>query len=217
MAKRSAKRARKTPRPTKTAKPATRRKLPTHEKLLIYRPDDLALSVSKLFPKEAKDWKDAASDQGFLRIRPAVMQGIVGLYGSLALGNPPSPVDLLDHWEASKPKDCWDYWSLFDFISVPADTKKGGLDVLIFHSQDSFQEKPLEVAHRIHLPKAESELFVTERYECAEFNNLDEKGLLAWHWERLRSALQARFGSSDLRQQKWSVQGKVYDVTYPDD
>jgi hypothetical protein len=57
----------------------------------------------RLFPKEAKAWKDVANDQGFLRIRPDVRLGIVGLYGSLALGNPPSPVDLLDHWEASKP------------------------------------------------------------------------------------------------------------------
>jgi hypothetical protein len=206
---------RKSKKPAQSA--AGRRKLPTHETLMIYRPDDFALDVKKLFPKEAKDWKDAASDQGFLRIRPDVRLGIVGLYGSLALGNPPSPVDLLDHWEASKPKDCWDYWSLFDFISVPAEGKKGGLDVVIFHSQDSFQEKPLEVAHRIHLPKAVSELFVTERHDYTEFNDLDEKRLLAWHWARLRGALQARFGSSDLRQQKWSVQGNVYDVTYPDD
>ena len=125
MAKRSAKRVEKTRRAKKTHTPAARRKLPTHEKMLIYRPDDLALNVSKLFPKEAKDWKDAASDQGFLRIRPDCKLGIVGLHGSLALGNPPSPVALLDQWEASKPKDCWDYWSLLDFISVPTEEKTG--------------------------------------------------------------------------------------------
>jgi hypothetical protein len=214
MAKRSAKRAGKAPRAKKAPKPAARRKLPTHEKLPIYRPDDLALSVSKLFPKEAEDWKHAASDQGFLRIRPAVMQGIVGLYGSLALGNPPSPVDLLDHWEASKPKDCWDYWSLFDFISVPTEEKNGGLDVVIFHHANSFQERPLEVAFRIHLPKTEAESWIQEQSD--DFHNATESESLEREWTRLRQALERKFGAADLRTQTWTVDGKAYDITFPD-
>jgi hypothetical protein len=190
-----------------------KRKPPTHETLQIYRPDDIALSVSKLFPKEAKDWKDQASDQGFLRIRPAVMQGIVGLYGSLTLGNPPSPVDI-EAWEACKPKDCWDYWSLFDFISVPTDGKKGGLDVILFHSQHSLQERPLEIAHRIHLPKTEAECFITEQSE--EISEATEAQTVAREWARLRTALEARFDSVLLSKQKWTVGTKVYDISYPD-
>lgn len=192
------------------------RTLPTHETLRIYRPSDIALDVKKVFPNDFVHWKDTASDQGFLRIRPVCNLGIVGLYGSLAVGNPPSPEDV-EAWEASKPKDRWDYHSLFDFISVPAEGAKGGLDVIIFHSQDSFQEKPLEVAHRIHLPKAESELFVQERYHYPEFNELDEDGLLTWHWERLLKALHEHFGSADLKHQQWTVGHKVYDVTYPNE
>ena len=197
-----------------TAKRA--RPLPAHETLRIYRPDDIALDVTKVFPKEFENWKDTASDQGFLRIRPACMLGIVGLYGSLAVGDPPSPENV-EAWEASKPKDHWSYHSLFEFISIPADCPEGGLDVVIFHAQDSFQERPLEVAHRIHLPRTESEPFVMERSHYPELDNLEEEGLLKWHWERLCKALQDRFGSVDLRIQVWSSDGTLYDVTYPDD
>lgn len=190
--------------------------LPTHETLRIYRPADIALDVKKVFPNNFVDWKDTASDQGFLRIRPACKLGIVGLYGSLAVGNPPSPADV-EAWEASKPKDRWDYHSLFDFISVPAEGPEGGLDVVIFHSQDSFQEKPLDIAHRIYLPKAESELFVTERSDYPDFDKLEEDGLLAWQWDRLRKAIHERFGSADLKQQRWTIAGRIYDVTFPDE
>jgi len=192
------------------------RSLPTHDTLRIYRPDDIALDVTKVFPTEFENWKNTASAQGFLRIRPACMLGIVGLFGSLAVGDPPSP-EQVEAWEASKPKGHWSYHSLFDFISVPVDTSEGGLDVVIFHSQDSFQERPLEVAQRIHLPKAKSELFVQERHQYPEFTSLNEEGLLAWHWDRLREALQERLGSADLKLQTWAVNGRVYDTTYPDD
>jgi hypothetical protein len=143
-----------------------------------------------------------------------VRLGIVGVYGSLALGNPPSPVDLLDHWEASKPKDCWDYWSLFDFISVPAEGKKGGLDVILFHSQHSFQERPLEIAHRLHLPRTEVESCATEQSE--EISEATELQNLAREWARLRACLEARFGSAVLSEQKWIAGPKVYDISYPD-
>ena len=187
--------------------------LPTHETRRIYRPDDIALSVAKLFPGQKKDWAHAASDTGFLRIRPAVEQGIVGLFGSLALGNPPSLEDV-DAWEASKPKDHWDYWCLFHFISVPAEGKKGGLDVVIFHSQHSFQERPLEVAFRIHLPKTEAEYFIM--FQSEEISEATEQQVLEREWTRLRTALEKKFGSADLKKQKWTVGGKVYDITFSD-
>jgi hypothetical protein len=201
------------PRPSGSTPP---RSLPAHETLHIYRPEDIALDVTKVFPEEFENWKRTASDQGYLRLRPTCMLGIVGLYGSLAIGDPPSPEDV-EAWEASKPKDHWDYHSLFDFISVPAAGREGGLDVVIFHSQDSFQERPLEIAHRLHLPKAESELFVQERCHYTEFNGLNEQQLLTWHWNRLRNALELRYGAADLRKQTWTVENKVYDITFPDD
>ena len=192
------------------------RSLPTHETLRIYRPGDIALNVSNVFPEESESWKHTASDQGFLRLRPDCRLGIVGLCGSLAVGDSPSPVDV-EAWEDSKPKDHWAYHSLFDFISVPATGPEGGLDVIVFHSLDSFQERPLEVVHRIHLPKAMSELFVQERHHHSEFNDLTEDQLLAWHWERLRKALEERFGHADLSTQKWTTSDKVHDITFPDD
>jgi hypothetical protein len=215
MAKRAKKASSKTGRKTKAVATASRsRPLPTHETRRIYRPDDIALSAAKLFPGQAKDWADVASRTGFLRIRPAVMQGIVGLFGSLALGNPPSPEDV-EAWEASKPKDQWDYWALFHFISVPVEGKKGGLDVVIFHDQNSFQERPLEVAFRIHLPKTEAECFITDQSE--EVSEASEKEVLEREWTRLRTALERKFGTADLKKQKWTVGGTVYDVTFPDD
>lgn len=196
--------------------PARNRQLPTHETVCVYRPDDIALDVRKIFPSEFENWEHAASDQGFLRIRPTCKLGVVGLCGSLAVGDPPSPEDV-EAWEASKPKDHWSYHSLFDFISVPAEAPEGGLDVVIFHSQDSFQERPLEVAHRIHLPKAKSELFVQDRARYPEFCDLDDEGLLKWHWERLFKSLVAHFGSAELRLQTRTVSDVIYDTTFPDD
>lgn len=216
MAKQSSRKSGNSKKTARTRKAPARPALPTKLIRRILRPDDIALSAAKLFPKEKKAWKQAASNAGYLRIRPTVMLGAVGLCGSLDLGNPPSPEDV-EAWEASKPKDHWDYWSLFDFISVPADGPDGGLDVVIFHSQDSFQERPLEVVHRIHLPKAESELFVQERSQYPEFENLTDDQLLEWHWDRLRKALEKQFGAGDLKNQRWTVGGKVYNVTFPDD
>jgi len=209
--KHSAKNGRKS---TSVAAAARSRQLPARATRRIYRPDDIALGVAKMFPGRKKDWADAASLDGFLRIRPAVEQGIVGLFGSLALGNPPSPEDV-DAWEASKPKDHWDYLSLFDFISVPAEGNKGGLDVVIFHSQDSFESRPLEVAFRLHLPKTEAEYFVMDQSDAV--SEATEQQVLQREWERLSRALEKRFGTTDLKQQRWKVGRKVYDVSYPDD
>lgn len=196
--------------------PASTRPRPTHDTGRIYHPDDIALDVTKVFPEEFQHWKSTASDQGFLRIRPECKLGIVGLCGSLAVGDPPSPEDV-EAWEASKPKDHWSFHSLFDFISVPAEGPDGGLDVVIFHSQDSFQERPLEVAHRIHLPKAESELFVQERSHYPEYDHLNEEGILQWHWNRLRTAVESKLGGADLTKQTWTINNKIYDVTFPSD
>ena len=189
------------------------RSLPTRQTRRIYHPDDIALGVAKLFPGRKKDWAAAASLDGFLRIRPAVEQGIVGLFGSLALGNPPSPEDV-DAWEASKPKDHWDYVSLFDFISVPAEGNKGGLDVVIFHSQNSFEARPLEVVFRLHMPKTDAEYFITEQSDAV--GGATEQQVLQREWGRLSQALEKRFGRADLKKQRWKVGRKVYDVSYPD-
>ena len=47
------------------------RSLPTHETLRIYRPGDIAVDVTKIFPQEFENWKRTASDQGFLRLSPS--------------------------------------------------------------------------------------------------------------------------------------------------
>lgn len=204
-----------------SATQASRTRLPTTETRRIYRPEDFALGVAKLFPKEKKAWKDTASSEGYLRIRPNVSLGIVGLCGSLAIGNPPSPEDV-DAWEASKRKGCWDYWSFLDFISIPAEGKQGGLQVVLFHHRDSLQDRALEIVDRIHLARTPYELsvidadddFVEDGEEKVED---DEEKILIREWKRLRVALDARYGTASLRKQKWLVGEKVFDVTFPDE
>lgn len=202
-------------KPSVRAKTAVSRlpRLPMTETIRIYRPDDFALSLEKLFPKEKEHWKGAASDSGFLRIRPDVRLGIVGLCGSLALGNPPSPTDI-DAWEASKPKDCWDYYGFLDFVSVPAAGQKGGLDVVLFHRRDSFEQRPLEIVDRVHLARTAYELgpFLADD----DFDDEDEEENLVREWARLVAELKNKFGTADLSKQRWTVENKVYDISYPD-
>jgi len=69
--------------------------------------------------------------------------GLVGLYGSLALGNPPTPTDI-DAWEGAKPKDCWDYYSCLDFLSVPA----SGADLDYVHSTTGGSQRCLKTKRR---------------------------------------------------------------------
>jgi hypothetical protein len=207
----------KTTRPPKGSRKAsapTRRNGPDREARFIYRPDDIALKLPKLFSgKKAESLKTMASDQGYFRIRPTVSLGVVGLCGSLALGNPPSPEDF-DAWEASKLKDCWDYWEFLDFVSVPATGTKGGLNVIFFHPRDSFQDAPLQVVAQVYLSKTEHEHSCMGRSLAYEETN--ETETLAREWRRLCSALEKKFGKADLRKQTWKVGKKVYDITYPD-
>jgi len=172
------------------------------------------LGVAKLFPKEKKAWKDAASSEGYLRIRPTVSLGIVGLCGSLALGNPPSLEDV-DAWEASKRKGCWDYWAFLDFISIPAERKQGGLEVVLFHPRNYFQDRPLKIVDRIHLARTPYELNPIDADD--DFVEDDEEKILVREWKRLRVALDLRYGTANLRKQKWVV-GKIsFNVTFPDE
>jgi hypothetical protein len=192
------------------------RKLPDREVRLIHRPEDIALSAAKLFAgKKDGCWSTMASDKGYFRIRPVVSLGVVGLCGSLALGNPPSPDDNDDAWEVSKPADCWDYWEFLDFVSVPAAGKKGGLNVILFHARDSFQDAPLRIVGEVYLGKTEHEQSCMERSLAYEQD--DESKTLVREWDRLRRALQAKYGTADLRKQTWKVGKKVYDVTFPDE
>jgi len=183
-----------------------RSNLPTTETRKIYRPDDFALAVDKLIP----DWKQVASDTGYLRVRPTVEKGIIGLCGSLSLGNPPSPIDIDDALEASKPKDCWDYHSFLDFVTVPVAGPSGNLEVVLFHPLNSFADRPLEIVDRIQLCLTSSAIDVLAK-------EVDEQTYLVREWDRLLIALKERYGSSDLSRQKWTVGDKVYDITFPDE
>jgi hypothetical protein len=199
---------------SRKASAAAVRKLPDRSVRRIYRPDDIALGLTQLFPGKKSDcWKTMASDKGFFRIRPAVSLGVVGLCGSLAVGNPPSPDDV-DAWEASKPADCWDYWEFLDFVSVPAAGKKGGLNVIFFHSRDSIQDAPLRIVGEVYLSKTPYEQSFIERSEDHE--DAGEAETLAREWSRLRAALEKKYGTADLRKQTWTIDGKSYDITFPD-
>lgn len=188
---------------------------PAAAPVLLYQPGDIALSLKKVFPKEHADWKSMASDAGYLRIRPTVSLGIVGLQGSLSLGEPPSPEDFYDGWEGSRPKDHWGYESFLDFISVPVAGKPGDLEVIFFHAQHSFQERPLEVVAKVRLARSAYEKHCSD--QPLNIDEMTDAEKLAAQWKRLGKALAGQLGSADLKKQKWTVEGHVYDVTYPDD
>ena len=188
---------------------------PAVEPALVYRPGDIALNVRKLFPQEHADWQNMASDSRYLRLRPSVSLGIVGLQGSLSLGEPPSPEDFYDGWEGSRPKNHWGYQKFLDFISVPVAGKPAGLEVIFFHAQHSFQERPLEVVAKLILPRCSYEKHCID--QPLRITEMTDAEKLAAQWKRLGKALAGQFGSADLKKQKWTVDGRTYDITYPDD
>ena len=87
---------------TRLDKSTTKGSVVTEQLQLLLRPEDFAISPEGLFSAGADAWRAYARDEGYLRIRPALHEGAVGLQGTLALGIPPS-VEEVDAWEASRP------------------------------------------------------------------------------------------------------------------
>ena len=161
-----------------------------------YKPKHLGVSNLGLFPKDHEDYAHYASEQGYLRIKPFVECNDFGIYGSLALGNPPATKNL-DAWSASKRAGVWDYWGFLQFSTVP--NGAGGKEIVIFFEKNTFFDRPLEIIDRINISDQEA----SEDIEKLWDNFVDE--------------LNTRYGLAPIEEQKWLSDGIVFDIHSPDE
>jgi|688.fasta_scaffold428450_1 hypothetical protein len=174
------------------------------EPIPTYKPPHFALRTRAMFGSSSEDLESYQSDTGCLRIRPTVLPGIIGLQGTLALGNPPRPDDI-DAWEGSKSAGVWDYWAFLNFTTVP--DCKGGMNLVFHFSENTFFERPNEVV-------------ATLPWTCSnEEDVLDSMShsTLITQWESILNILSEHDFLGDLERQQWTVQGVVYDCFSPDE
>lgn len=169
------------------------------ETVASYKPDHIALNCDVLFASEGTDWDSFRSDTGFIRIKPMVMPGICGIQGSLALGNPPTPVALEDAWEASKPAHTWDYWEFLHFSTIPS--VEGGLDLVFYFPASTFFDRPYEVVATI--PWSNDQ-------DSDGYPSLVSHSDLLGRWQRFLKLLEERGLLGDLTEQTWTIDGEVY-------
>lgn len=153
-----------------------------------------------------KSWQSYASDSGILRLRPKLLSWGAGVWGSLALGNPPSAHDV-DAWEASKPSGVWDYYEFLAFVTLPAAAATPSSLVLCF-AASTFFERSGEVIATIPLTTACREVFETTW--------LDDDEFLRAAWEQILAILNDHYGSADLDDQVWSIDGHTFTASDPD-
>ena len=171
----------------------TTKKTETAE-LTLYRPGDFCVEAEKLFPDEPEDWKTYCSDDGYLRLRPLIYFGAVGVEGYLSLGNPPTDF-ALDSWEGSKPAGTWDYWEMLGLITVPAGNYTS--NIMLYFPANTFFDRGLDVLHT--LPNETSD---TDLEAC---------------WNDLFTLFQETFGATALSGKIWiSPNGTRFDDSAPD-
>lgn len=177
------------------------------DEIRLLTPPHVALSVRGLFPRGYKIWSAYASDSGYLRIRPSVTLGAIGVQGNLALGIPPSEEDV-DAWEASRPAGHWDYYGFLSFVTIPTPSDKEA-EVVIFIRPGNLFDAPARIVARLKVP--------TSKWERSPFlDEDDEEVRLRKKWKTLEQAISKEFGTASLKAQKWTVGESVFDVTAPD-
>ena len=192
---------------TRLDKSTTKGSVVTEQLQLLLRPEDFAISPEGLFSAGADAWRAYASDEGYLRIRPALHEGAVGLQGTLALGIPPS-VEEVDAWEASRPAGCWDYYGFLNLVTVPTDSEDFFEVVLFIHPGNLF-EAPIGVVSRFRMS-------TTEDDRCPYEDEDDDEIRLRKKWDRLQDAIARHCGTADLEAQRWTVGSTVFDASAPD-
>ena len=161
-----------------------------------YKPTHLAIKSIGLFPQDHEEFTHYASTEGNLRLKPFVRSDSLGIFGTLALGNPPSSKDL-DAWDASKRAGVWDYWAFLQFSTVPRG--KEGKEIIIYFEESTFFDRPLEIIHRID---------ITDHQDPDDIEKL---------WGNFIEELNKRFGLASIEEQKWTVEGIIFDVHSPDE
>jgi hypothetical protein len=169
-------------------------------------PPDIAISSASLFPDETKDWQAYASDCGILRLRPKLFSWGPGVWGSLALGNPPSDQDI-DAWEASKPAGVWDYYEFLSFMTTPPMLSKQSSLVLCF-APSTFFYRTGEVIASVPLTEKFSNVFETEWLDGSDF--------LSTAWQHLVAVLGNHYQLAVLSEQVWTLNGRSFTAADPD-
>lgn len=161
--------------------------------LTLYHPEDFCIKPCKLFVGEFDDWQTYCSKDGYLRIRPLIFYGSVGVEGYLALGVPPNDFEV-DAWEASRQAGTWDFWDMLGLITVPAGDYAS--NVILYFNANTFFNRDLDVLHTL-----------PGNTTCT---NLEES------WEELFTIFQKSFGATKLSGQIWvSPNGTLYDGNGP--
>jgi hypothetical protein len=95
--------------------------------------------------------------------------GLVGAEGTIAVGVPPSNVDI-DAFELSRKAGEWDWYSIYSFNIHPIKNKNFMFQV--FNQYNTFfEETPLEIVHEFNLDKYKD---VNKNLLLSDFMNWDE-------------------------------------------
>jgi hypothetical protein len=173
---------------------------------IVHRPLDFVVDPRKVFKPEwggndfnSDAWKETLSTDGLLRVSVRCdYKSMGGLQGTMAMAIPPSLVDEMDMWEASRPAGVWDFHSFLAFIQLP---DPQDFVIRLFVSHDSFYdeiyyETVLEAEFRPDLSTEED-----TRLEGAEPENLIE-----FEWSKvLDEVFVPHLGAATLQGQKWST------------
>ncbi len=174
--------------------------------LPVLSPADIAISSASLFPADAESWLAYASDSGVLRLRPKILSWGAGVWGTLALGNPPSAHDI-DAWEASKRAGVWDYYEFLCFMTIPPSALKSATLEICFGASTFFDRPGESIAS---IPLADS------FRQILETTWLDNQEFFCAAWQNILEILDSRYGLASLAEQVWTSSGQKFSAADPD-
>ena len=172
----------------------------------VHGPLDFVVDPHKLFKPEWGDfeldgetWKTTLSTEGLLRVRVRCdYKSVGGLQGSMAMAIPPSLVDEMDMWEASRPAGVWDCHEFLAFLQLP---DPEDFVVHLFVSPASFYD---EIAYETVLQAGFTPDF-SDEVEALE-DGRDPAGLIEFECSKVfEEVFVPHLGAAPLRGQKWAT------------
>lgn len=173
---------------------------------IVHRPLDFVIEPRKVFKPEwgnndfqSDAWKKTLSTDGLLRVRVQCdYKSMGGLQGTVAMVIPPSLVDEMDMWEASRPAGVWDSHSFLAFIQLP---DPEDFVVRLFVAPDSFYD---EVYHETVL-QAGFTPDVSDEVD-ARFMGAEPAALIEFEWSKVfDEVFVSQLGATPLSGQKWAT------------
>jgi len=172
----------------------------------VYRPLDFVVDPRKVFKPEWDDydfdsdgWKETLSSDGLLRVSVRCdYKSVGGLQGSMAMAIPPSLVDEMDHWEASRPAGVWDFHCFLDFLQLP---DPEDFVIHLFVAGNSFHD---EVYYETVLKEGFTPEISDEGW--ARFDGAEPATLIEYEWSKVfEELLVPHLGAAPLKGQKWAT------------